>query len=87
LLLPLASACADSGHTRTVLKNSSTGRLVVECSGPTGSVELDRLGALQATYQADTCFLTKPDGEVILVKTLAAGDSLPLGEGREAFVW
>jgi hypothetical protein len=90
-LLPLATACADSGHTRTVLKNASAGRLAVECLADTASggwkgLKPDRLRAVQASFHADTCFLTKPDGKLVLVQTLPAGDSLELGQGREAWL-
>lgn len=75
-----------------MLVNTSTRRLVVVCRAPTESgywqgIQPDRLRSLQEEYQADTCFLTKPNGKLVLLKTLAVRDSLQLGAGREAFWW
>ncbi|TPG58018.1 hypothetical protein [Hymenobacter nivis] len=91
-LLPLATSCADSGHTRTVLKNTSAGRLTLECLADTASgvwkgTKPEQLRAIQASNHADTCFLTNPEGKVVLVHTLEVGDSLAVGRGSEAFLW
>ena len=90
-LLPLATACADSGHTRTVLKNTSASRLTLDCLADTASgtwkgIQADRLRAVQEQFHADTCFFTNPAGKLLLVHTLAPGDSLELGQGSESFL-
>lgn len=88
LWLPLLTSCADSGHTRTVLVNASAAPLVLECTADTASARWrgltpDRLGQVCTSYQADTCFFTQPAGKLVVVKTLAGGDSLQVGEGQE----
>ncbi|QIL78449.1 hypothetical protein [Hymenobacter sp. HDW8] len=90
-LLLLTTSCADSGHTSTVLKNTSTSRLTITCTAKTVAgdwkgLKLDDLRAVQEALHADTCFLTEPEGKLVMVRTLEAGDSLVLGQGREAFL-
>ena len=95
LALPLATSCADSGYTSTVLVNTSTNPLPIKCIVRTDNtappswqgLQSHNLPALQESYQADTCFLTKSTRKLVLVKTLGAGDSLDLGSGHDARLW
>jgi hypothetical protein len=95
LVLPLTTSCADSGHTSTVLANTSTYPLSIDCIASIDTtaplqwrgLQPDNLPALQASYQADTCFLTKSAGKLVVVKTIAAGDSFELGAGHDALLW
>lgn len=87
LLGLLTSSCADSGHTSTRLVNTTNHALTVQCfANPSATVPTDAatLQLRQAHYHADTCFVVAATGKLLLVKTLAVGDSLDLGAGYAA---